>query len=145
MFEQKYRVLYENSLDAHLIGEITENRRDLGFVDGNQAALDLLSLTRGKLLAADMVSLSPEHQPDGRLSREKFGELIARCLAKGRLRFDWRLCRADGELLPIEITMTVYHEQAKTFLHAVWRDLSGFTHTPPPKLPAESHKGAKRP
>ena len=106
--------------------------RDLGFADCNLAALDLLGMNRDQLLAADAVSLSPERQPDGRLSREKAGELIARCLAKGSLRFDWLHCRADGAPLPVEVTMTVYHEQGKTFVHSVWRDLTGLTRTTPP-------------
>jgi two-component system CheB/CheR fusion protein len=120
--ERKYRTLYELSPDAHVVGEIAADGRDLGFVDCNQAALDLLGMTRTQLLAANAVSLSPERQPDGRLSREKAGELIAQCLSKGSLRFDWVHCRAGGESFPVEITMSVYREQGKTFLHSVWRD-----------------------
>ncbi|MDZ7698127.1 MAG: hypothetical protein U5R49_14815 [Deltaproteobacteria bacterium] len=54
--------------------------------------------------------------------------------------FDRLHCRADGEALPVEITMTVYHEQGKTFLHSVWRDLTGLIRTARPEDPAESHK-----
>ncbi|MDZ7762182.1 MAG: chemotaxis protein CheB [Desulfovermiculus sp.] len=135
--EEKYRTLYELSPDAHVIGEIAEDGRDLGFVKCNQAALDLLGMTREQLLAADTVSLSPERQPDGRLSREKAGELIAQCLSPKILRFDWVYFRADGQILPVEITMVVYHEQGKTFLHSVWRDMTGLTRTPPEKRPAD--------
>ncbi len=144
--EQKYRILYELSPDAHVIGEIAEDGHDLIFVDSNPVALDLLGMTRAQLLAADAVSLSPERQPDGRLSREKIGELITQCLSKGSLRFDWLYCRANGEPFPVEITMTVYREQGKTFLHSVWRDLTGLTRTTPPReRSADKNKGEERP
>lgn len=91
-------------------------------------------------------SLSPERQPDGRLSREKAGERIAQCLSKGSLRFDWLLCRAGGEPFPVEITMAVYYEQGKTFLHSVWRDLSGLTRTQPKReRPADKNKEEEKP
>ncbi len=144
--EQKYRTLHELSPDAHIVGEIADDGRDLGFVDCNQAALDMLGMTRDQLLAADVVSLSPERQLDGRLSREKAGELIARCLAKGSLRFDWLHCRTDGQPFPVEITMTVYHEQGRTFLHCVWRDLTRLTRSAPPtEQPSGSNPEEDRP
>jgi two-component system, chemotaxis family, CheB/CheR fusion protein len=141
--EQKYRTLYEGSLDAHVVSEISEGGCDLCFVDCNHAALDLLKMTRDQLLAADAVGLSPERQPDGRLSREKAGEMIAQCLAKGHLRFNWVHRRATGESFPVEITMAVYHERGKTFLHSVWRDLTGFTRTPPER-PGQTDKTEER-
>jgi len=140
--EQKYRTLHEGSPDAHVVAEIADGC-DARFVDCNQAALDMLGMTRGQLLAANAVSLSPERQPDGRLSREKAGEMIAQCLAKGRLRFDWVHCRAGGETFPVEITMVVYHEGDKTFLHSVWRDLTGLTRTAP-EPPGQTDKKEER-
>ncbi|PTN36341.1 chemotaxis protein CheB [Desulfonatronum sp. SC1] len=140
-FELKYRILYELSPDAHAIAEIAENGRDLGFVDCNQAALDLLGMTRDQLLAASAVGLSPERQPDGRLSREKAGELLAQCLSEKRLRFDWLYSRLDGETVPVEVTMTVHRERGKTVLYSVWRDLTGLTRTPQPERPRESSQG----
>ncbi len=142
-FELKYRTLYELSPDAHAIAEIAEDGRDLGFVDCNQAALDLLGMTRDQLLAANAVDLSPERQPDGRLSREKAGELLAQCLSEDRLRFDWLYCRLDGEAVSVEITMTVHREGGKTFLYSVWRDLTGLTRTPPPDRLKECNQGGK--
>ena len=133
--EEKFRALHERSPDARVVGEVAADGRVSRFVDGNQKALDLLGLTRDQLLAADAVSLSPERQPDGRPSREKAAELIAQCRSQGSLRFDWVHCRPDGEPIPVEITMTVYHEQGKTFLHSVWRDLTGFTRTPREEKP----------
>jgi two-component system, chemotaxis family, CheB/CheR fusion protein len=141
--ELKYRVLYELSPDAHAIAEIAEDGRDLGFVDCNQAALDLLGMTRDQLLAANVVGLSPKRQPDGRLSREKAGDLIAQCLSKGWLRFDWLYSKPDGKTVLVEITMTVHRESGKTFLYSVWRDLTGLTRTPPPERPKDSNQGEK--
>ena len=143
--EEKYRALFDLSPDAHVIAEVAADGRDLGFVKCNQAALDLLGMSREQLLAADMVGLSPEHQPDGRLSHEKAGELIAQCLSQGSLRFDWVYLRADGQPLPVDITMVVYHEQGKTFLHLVWRDMTGLTRTPPEKSAGDKNNEEDRP
>jgi two-component system CheB/CheR fusion protein len=139
--EQKYRTLHERSPDPLLVQEIDEARRDLGFVDCNPAALALLGLTRAQLMAAKAVSLSPERQPDGRLSKDKIEELIARCLAQGSLRFEWVYGRADGSALPIEITMIAYRERGRTFLHSVWRDLTGLTRKASPESPPPSKEG----
>ncbi len=130
--EERYRTLYEHSLDAQLVSEIGQDHH-FCHVDCNQAALDLLQITRRELLSADVASLSPERQPDGRLSQEREAEVILQCLAKGSLRYDWVHCRPNGEGLPVEITLTACRERGKTFLHAVWRDLSARTRAEPPK------------
>ncbi len=139
--EQKYRTLHELSPDAHVVGEVTAEGRVSRFVECNQAALDLLGITRHQLLAADVGSLSPERQPDGRLSREKAVELTAQCLSQGSLRFDWVCCRAGGASCPVEITMTVYHEQGKTLFYSVWRDLTGLVRTGSPTNAAQNGNG----
>jgi hypothetical protein len=40
--------------------------------------------------------------------------------------------------------MIVYHEGGKTFLHSVWRDLTGLTRTAPPERPAQTDKMEER-
>ncbi len=132
---KKYRTLFDLSPDAQIVIEVGKNGFDLCFFEGNQAALALLGMTRKQLLAADTISLSPERQPDGRLSREKAKEIVSRCLSEGSARFDWQLCRTDGEPLLVEVTMTRFDENEKTFLHTVWRDSNGPTRALPPIKP----------
>ena len=81
--------------------------------------------SKKQLLATNCVDLSPERQPDGQLSSRKSEAIIAECLAKGSLRFEWVHCRADGETFPVEILMTVFQERGRTFLHSGWRDITG--------------------
>jgi len=41
--------------------------------------------------------------------------------------------------------MAVFHEQGKTFLHSIWRDLAGLPRTEPPmEHPAESNQKGKK-
>jgi len=136
-FEQKCRIFQELSQEAHLVFEITENGRDLGIVDCNKAALDLLKMTREQLLSANLVSLSPERQSDGSLSQEKAKELIIQCLSTKMLRFDWLCSSASCENVSVEITLTLYMEHGKTFLYSVWRDLTRFTLSTPDERPKE--------
>ena len=122
--EVRFRTMIEKSTDAHILGDVTDGRNH-SFVDCNQAALDMLRMTsREQLLASNRIDLSPERQPDGRLSSEKSDTIIAECLAKGSHHFEWVHLRADGEAFPVEILMTVIQNQDKTLLHSVWRDIT---------------------
>jgi two-component system CheB/CheR fusion protein len=122
--ELRFRMLYQNSSDAHIIGDFSDGR-DHGFTDCNQAALDMLGMvSKEQLVATNRIKLSPEYQPDGRLSTEKSEALILECIAKGSIRFEWVHCRVNGEEFPVDILLTVFQERGKTFLHSVWRDIS---------------------
>ncbi|MBF0205882.1 MAG: PAS domain-containing protein [Oligoflexia bacterium] len=125
--ETNCSALYANSPDAHIIGELSEEKgiRDSRFIDCNQATLDMLGMkSKDQLLATNAVNLSPERQPDGRLSSEKVKEMIDLTLQKGNFRFEWTHLRANGEAFPVEITMSVVKEQSKTILYSVWRDIT---------------------
>jgi two-component system CheB/CheR fusion protein len=122
--ELRFRMLYQNSPDAHIISDFSDGR-DHGFTDCNQAALDMLGMvSKDQLIATNRIKLSPEYQPDGRLSAEKSEDLIQECIAAGSIRFEWVHCRVNGEEFPVDILLTVFQERGKTFLHSVWRDIS---------------------
>ncbi|MAE63447.1 MAG: hypothetical protein CMJ18_04175 [Phycisphaeraceae bacterium] len=97
----RYRALFENSADAILI---IENDR---FIDCNQAAVDMLGYkNRNALLQCHPSELSPEYQPDGKRSFDKANEILADIAHRGSRRFEWDHVKADGSLLPVEISMT---------------------------------------
>ncbi len=122
--EYRFRMLYQNSLDAHIICNFSDGP-DHGFTDCNQAAIDMLGMaSKEQLLATNHLKLSPEFQPDGRLSAEKSEALIQECITKGSIRFEWVYCKINGEEFPVDILLTVFQERNKTFLHSVWRDIS---------------------
>ncbi len=122
--EARFRMLYQNSPDAHIISDFSDGI-DHGFSDCNQAALDMLGMvSKEQLIATNCIKLSPLHQPDGRLSTEKSEALISACIANGSVRYEWVHRRVNGEEFPVDILLTVIYERGKTFLHSVWRDIS---------------------
>ncbi|HYW77944.1 MAG TPA: PAS domain S-box protein [Thermoguttaceae bacterium] len=117
--EEKYRVLFEESADATLI--IHGNR----FVDCNDAVVEMLGYrSKAELLSAHPSELSPEIQPDGRLSYEKAEEMMAIAFEKGSHRFEWDHKRADGEVFPVEVLLTAIPSEDSKILYVVWRDIT---------------------
>ncbi|MCL1887147.1 MAG: sensor domain-containing diguanylate cyclase, partial [Betaproteobacteria bacterium] len=71
----------------------------------NQAAVDLFELSSKQEYLDRFFELSPEHQPDGRLSQEKAGEMINRAFQNGWVRFEWMHQKLNGVPVPSEITL----------------------------------------
>lgn len=98
---QRAHALFDQARNPVLVFDAT------GILDGNQAALDILGLPdRDALLRTHPAEFSPERQPDGRTSAEKSREMDAIARAKGVHRFDWVHRRVDGELFPVEVTLS---------------------------------------
>jgi PAS domain S-box-containing protein len=119
--EDKFRVLFEKSSDAHLLYDI-----DSGIIDCNDAALAMLRCDdKSRLLNVHPAKLSPEYQPDGRSWRDKNLEIEA---AMGRdaasQRFDWWHQRFDGEVFPCEVTVTPVQLAGRPVVLVVWHDLT---------------------
>ncbi len=115
----QYRVLFERSADAILVIDGDT------FVDCNQATVEMLRYSdREDLLKTHPSELSPEYQPDGRLSFEKANEMIALAHDQGSHRFEWVHLRSDGSPFPVEVLLTPIPRGEDTVLHVVWRDLT---------------------
>ena len=119
MKAETYKKFFELSADAILI--MAGNQ----FVDCNRAAQKMLRYeSREALLNTHPAQLSPERQPDGRLSFEKANEMIEKAFATGSNRFEWLHKRADGEVFPVEVLLTAIDEEGEKVLHVSWHDIS---------------------
>ncbi|GEM_PF-4496708 len=118
--EKKYRRLFEYSKDANLI---IENEI---FVDCNQATVDMLGYrNKTQLLQTHPSELSPPRQPDGKDSFSKAGEMMALAVEKGSHRFEWHHVRANGEVFPVEVLLTVVSlDNDKQVIYTTWRDIT---------------------
>ncbi len=117
--EERFRKYFEESADASLI---IEGDR---FVDCNRAALHMLRMnSKQELGIAHPSELSPEYQPDGRLSAEKADEMIRTAFERGSHRFEWLHRRVDGEIFPAEVLLTRIIHQDTPLLYVVWRDIT---------------------
>ena len=74
-------------------------------VDCNQEAARLFDLADKQEYLDRYDELSPEYQPNGRLSSEMGLEMVREAFASGWVRFEWMHRKLDGELIPAEITL----------------------------------------
>ena len=118
--EKKYRDLFEKSKDAVLI---IHNEK---FVDCNQATINMLKYkNKDEFLNTHPSELSPEIQPDGRLSSDKAEEMMRTALQKGSHRFEWDHKQSDGEIFPVEVLLTaISTNKENRIIHTVWRDIT---------------------
>ncbi|MDO9168806.1 MAG: EAL domain-containing protein [Methylobacter sp.] len=117
--EEAFRHLFEDSRDPIVL--IKESR----FIDCNAAALMQLGYhSRYELINCRLSEISPDYQADGRTSEEKASEMIAIAMQVGYHRFEWQYLRADGSLLPVEVSLTPMTVHGTLTIHACWRDIT---------------------
>ncbi len=117
--ELKFRTLYESSSDAiMLLG-------DTGFIDCNQATLNMFrSDSVEQFCNYKPAELSPAKQPDGRNSFDAANEYINQAFNDGKLFFEWRHKRVDGEEFDADVLLTPFYMNGKKILQATVRDIS---------------------
>lgn len=119
--EQKsvYELIFNSTTDGVLLLENSV------FADCNPAILKMMHYTtKEELCNFSPSAISPEHQPDGRLSSEKAEEMMALAYEKGVHRFEWVHTKATGEPFWVEVTLTPIVIDNRELLHVVWRDIS---------------------
>ncbi len=117
--EERFRVLFEQSSDAHLLFD------ESGIIDANPAAVSLLRCENiDRLLGLHPAVLSPEFQPDGRRSDEKSVEMDGLARQNGFHRFEWTHRKTDGEEFPVEVSLTHVTLDGRPVLLVVWHDLT---------------------
>jgi PAS domain S-box-containing protein len=119
--EDKFRVIFEQSSDAHLLF----HEKD-GIIDCNEAALHMTGCRdRRLLLGIHPASISEEFQPDARRSMDKCLEMDAIARRDGHHRFDWWIRRMDdGKVFPCEVTLTPVEVAGYSVLLVVLHDLT---------------------
>lgn len=117
--EQLFRLIFEKAGDGALL--IDGGR----FVDCNEMVLAMLgAATREQVLRRHPADLSPEHQPDRRLSAEKTEEMMAAAFREGGRRFEWVHRRLDGSVFWVEVQLTPIPWHGQPILYATLRDIT---------------------
>lgn len=110
--EEKFKTLFESAGAAIYIMD-----QDI-FLDCNRRTETMFGGSREQILGHSPADLSPERQPDGRLSTEKAKEQIDGALSGGPRFFEWVHVRCDGTPFNAEVCLTrvmlrdTYHIQA---------------------------------
>ena len=71
----------------------------------NKEAVKLFELEDEQEYLEHFYALSPERQPDGRLSMEKAEAKITEAMQRGQTQFRWMHCKRDGTPIPAEVTL----------------------------------------
>jgi PAS domain S-box-containing protein len=117
--ESKFRLLFERSADAMFL---LDGKK---YIDCNKAEMRMMRCsTKEELLNIYPFQIAPERQPNGRLSYEEAEEMMSKAFQNGTHRFEWIRCRVDGEMFPVEITLTSIPWKGKQILHAVVKDIT---------------------
>lgn len=115
----KFRVLFEYSSEPHLIYDSN------GIIDCNEATIRLLGLkSKKEILQKKPAEFSPEEQPNGEKSIFLAEEMDAEVMEKGSNRFEWVFEKSNGEIFPVEISLTKVNISHKQVVLGVWYDLT---------------------
>jgi len=108
--------------DTMPLGAHTHSK-NMDFFDCNDSSVKLFGLSSKKELKEKFHLISPEYQPDGKLSIEKMQEVIKKAYDDGYYRFEWMHQKLDGEPLPCEVTLVRTKHDEDFFITAYLRDL----------------------
>ncbi|NVO19672.1 MAG: PAS domain S-box protein [Bacteroidetes bacterium] len=118
--EEKFRLLFEFAADP--IQLLDEN---LHFVDCNESTVSILGARdKSQVLSALPYEISPEYQPDGRLSEEKAEDIVKNAFKNGAFQFEWVHKRFDGTLVTVDINLSKVSIEDKSLLLVHMRDLT---------------------
>ncbi len=112
-------LLFDKFIDPILLLE------EYTFIDCNQAALRLMKCTDKKQLAGvRLLDVSPERQPDGRLSREQATRNIETARREGSNRFEWVHVDFQGHEICVDVSLAAMPDERRPIMLTVWRDAS---------------------
>jgi two-component system, cell cycle sensor histidine kinase and response regulator CckA len=116
--ERKFRLLFEKSADPILLLDGDT------FIDCNEAAVKLMhAVHKNQLVGLTPCDISPERQPDDRLSTEKARELGEITHKEGVNRFEWMRRAFNGDEFWVEVSQTVIPIGGKQIMYTVWKDI----------------------
>ncbi|MFA5804736.1 MAG: PAS domain S-box protein [Melioribacteraceae bacterium] len=117
--EEGFRRLFEESTDPILL------LNQKCFFNCNPAALSILQLkSKDEIGNKTPWDLSPEFQPDGKLSSEKAVEMISTAKQNGYHRFEWVHTKKDGTNFFVEVMLTPIALHGEEIFHVIWRDIT---------------------
>ena len=116
--EEKFGLLFEKSVDPVLLMDGNT------YIDCNEAALRLMGCSaKDQIVGLSPLDISPQYQPDGRLSSEKMKELRDAALPEGVKRFEWMWRTFSGEEFWVDVSQTVIPVKGKPIMYTAWRDI----------------------
>jgi PAS domain S-box-containing protein len=97
--------------------------KNINNIDCNQEAVKMFDLSSKKEYSERFHELSPEYQPDGRLSKDKAVEYLKKAFETGYSRFEWMHRKLDGELIPCDVILVRVEHKNDFIVVGYARDL----------------------
>ena len=97
--------------------------KDFNNIDCNNEAVKLFDLKDKQEYLDRFFELSPEYQPDGRLSNHKAIEKITAAFRDGKITYEWMHQKLDGTPVPSEITLVRVKHGEEFIVTGYTRDL----------------------
>jgi PAS domain S-box-containing protein len=117
--QNRYRMLFESSLEAILISD------EKALLDCNPAALKMFHCRdKSDVIFHQAAEFSPPRQRDGADSHAAIIQHIRAALDRGNTEYEWDFLRQDGEIFPAAVSLTVFQQGAKRLLQATIEDLT---------------------
>ena len=115
---ERVRVILDSTpLCAHLYD------KDSKMIDCNLETVKLFKMSSKQEYIERYDELSPEFQPGGQRTKEKAAWYLDRAFEEGYQRFEWMRQLANGEPLPVEVTLVRVDYKGETLIAAYSRDL----------------------
>ncbi len=116
--EEKYRLLFESAYDGILL--IDEQM----VVDCNRRASEIFACPNKELLGSSVERFIPPLQKDGRVTNDILTEMGRRVLRGEPQLFELELCRCDGTVIDVEMSLNFIKLQNRKMVQAVVRDIT---------------------
>ena len=118
--ENKYRILFESSMDSIFIFDT-----DFNLIDCNPAALELFGFNlKSQFLTMTPIDLSPAYQPDGVSSLAKAKKMVQAAVKKNRHYFEWKHQKYNGQRFDANVLLSRLEIEGRTMIQATVRDIS---------------------
>jgi len=115
---ERSKIMFDATpLSAHLWDH------NLNLVDCNRETIKLFKLSSKQEYMDRLADLSPEFQPDGRVSKDAQPEHLKVAFRDGYDRFEWMRQTLDGEPIPTEVTLVRVDYKGESHVAAYSRDL----------------------
>ncbi len=96
---------------------------DLQIIECNETAFRLLGFSTKQEFIKKFHTLSPEYQPNGKLSVAYIREIIDQCFNEGYVNVEWMHLDKEGNPLPIELTLGLTKYNGELMVLGYSRDL----------------------
>ena len=105
-----YRILFENSVDAIFFTERSK------IVDCNKKACSMLGFSsKEEIVGKFLFDFSPEIQPDGIPSKQKYQELVILSIPETTAKFSWKYLKSDKTSFDTEVILNSFHHENRIF------------------------------